>query len=117
MRNPCPSYRHVIFSTKHREPIIDAWRELFSVLGGAANALGCQSILVGEVIMSISSFSCGGPSRFGCCRENQIELLPLGEPDGGLGTHFHWQAGSAAAANRYSTACVHRERASQGTSR
>src|SRR5688500_6696664 len=45
-------YLHVIFSTKHREPVIaNDWREeLFHVLGGAANNLGCQSLLVGGVV-------------------------------------------------------------------
>ena len=44
-------YLHAIFSTKNREPILaDAWRdELFSVLGGATNNLGCQSLIVGGV--------------------------------------------------------------------
>ena len=44
-------YLHVIFSTKNREPFLaDDWRdELFRVLGGAANHLGCQSIIVGGV--------------------------------------------------------------------
>jgi REP element-mobilizing transposase RayT len=44
-------YLHVVFSTKHREPIMaDEWREeLFHVLGGTANNLGCQSLIVGGV--------------------------------------------------------------------
>jgi len=44
-------YLHVIFSTKNREPILaDPWRdELFHVLGGTANNLGCQSLAVGGV--------------------------------------------------------------------
>ncbi len=39
-------YIHAIFSTKNREPVLaDAGRdELFHVLGGAANNLGCQSL-------------------------------------------------------------------------
>lgn len=42
-------YIHAIFSTKHRQPLVaDAWREeLFQVLGGIANNLGCQSVIVG----------------------------------------------------------------------
>jgi putative transposase len=38
-----------IFSTKSREPLLhDDWRdELFRVLGGTANNLGCQSLIVG----------------------------------------------------------------------
>lgn len=44
-------YVHAIFSTKHRVPIIaDDWRdELFAVIGGAVNNVGCQSRLVGGV--------------------------------------------------------------------
>ena len=45
-------YIHAIFSTKYREPrLADEWREeLFHVLGGAANNLGCQSLIVGGVM-------------------------------------------------------------------
>src|SRR5947209_8289872 len=44
-------YLHVVFSTKAREPILaDDWRdELFHVLGGTVNNLGCQSLIVGGV--------------------------------------------------------------------
>ena len=44
-------YLHVIFSTKHREPLLlDDWRdELFRVMGGTANNLGCQSLIVGGI--------------------------------------------------------------------
>lgn len=44
-------YVHVAFSTKHREPCMDElWRdELFHILGGTANNLGCQSMIVGGV--------------------------------------------------------------------
>jgi REP element-mobilizing transposase RayT len=44
-------YIHAIFSTKNREPMLaDDWRdELFHVLGGTANNLGCQSLIVGGV--------------------------------------------------------------------
>ncbi len=42
-------YLHVVFSTKDREPLLlDEWRdELFRVMGGTANDLGCQSLIVG----------------------------------------------------------------------
>ena len=44
-------YLHVIFSSKNREPLLnDEWRdELFRVIGGATNNLGCQSLVVGGV--------------------------------------------------------------------
>ena len=42
---------HAVFSTKNREALIlDGWREeLFSVLGGVTNNLGCRSMIVGGV--------------------------------------------------------------------
>jgi REP element-mobilizing transposase RayT len=45
-------YLHVVFSTKNREPLLaDPWRaELFQVLGGTANDLDCQSLIVGGVV-------------------------------------------------------------------
>lgn len=44
-------YIHLIFSTKNRAPLLaDEWRnELFHVIGGAFNNLGCQSLGVGGV--------------------------------------------------------------------
>ncbi|MEO2088004.1 MAG: transposase [Gemmataceae bacterium] len=44
-------YIHAIFSTNNREPVrLDSWRdELFTVLGGIANNIGCQTMLVGGV--------------------------------------------------------------------
>ena len=45
------AYLHAVFSTKNRKPLLaDGWRdELFCVLGGATNHLGCQSLIVGGV--------------------------------------------------------------------
>jgi REP element-mobilizing transposase RayT len=44
-------YLHAVLSTKNREPVLaDGWRdELFAVLGGTANNLGCPSLTVGGV--------------------------------------------------------------------
>lgn len=44
-------YVHAIFSTKNRKPMLDGeWRDqLFSVLGGDANTLGCPVLIVGGV--------------------------------------------------------------------
>ena len=44
-------YLHAIFSTKNRLPLLaEEWRnELFRVLGGATNNLGCQILIVGGV--------------------------------------------------------------------
>jgi putative transposase len=45
-------YLHAIFSTKNRAPVLaDEWRdELFRVLGGTVNNLGCQSLIVGGIV-------------------------------------------------------------------
>ena len=42
-------YVHAVFSTKGRYPFLtDSWREeMFAVLGGAINNVGCRSLLVG----------------------------------------------------------------------
>ncbi len=44
-------YLHLVFSTKNREPVLsEVWRdELFCVVGGTANNLGCQSLIVGGI--------------------------------------------------------------------
>lgn len=44
-------YLHAVFSTKNREPALSpAWRhELFQIIGGLTNNLGCQSLIVGGV--------------------------------------------------------------------
>ncbi|MCU0705428.1 MAG: IS200/IS605 family transposase [Fimbriiglobus sp.] len=44
-------YVHAVFSTKNREPLLlEPWREdLFQVLGGIVNNIGCPSLLVGGV--------------------------------------------------------------------
>jgi REP element-mobilizing transposase RayT len=44
-------YIHATFSTKNRDPIIaDAWRdEMFKVIGGSINDMGCQALAVGGV--------------------------------------------------------------------
>ncbi|WP_459557288.1 IS200/IS605 family transposase [Lacunimicrobium album] len=44
-------YIHLIFSTKNREPLLhDVWRdEAFKILGGIANNIGCQSLIVGGI--------------------------------------------------------------------
>jgi REP element-mobilizing transposase RayT len=92
-------YLHAVFSTKNREPLLDTnWREeLFSVLGGAANNLGCQSMVVGGVAdhahmlfqlgrtISISD-AIGKIKSTSSLWINQTR---------GLSTPFHWQSGYA----------------------
>ena len=43
------NYIHIVFSTKHRQPLIDQpiENELFSYLGGICKNLECQPIIVG----------------------------------------------------------------------
>jgi REP element-mobilizing transposase RayT len=93
-------YVHLTFSTKNREPLLaEAWRdELFKVLGGAANNLGCQSLIVGGVedhvhmlyqlgrTISLAD-SIGKIKSTSSSWINQTRGLP--DP-------FHWQAGYAA---------------------
>src|SRR3954469_11191069 len=93
-------YIHAIFSTKNREPVLaDAWRdELFHVLGGAANNLGCQSLIVGGVadhvhmLFSLSrtitlADAAGRIKSASSAWVNEKKNPP---------THFHWQGGYAA---------------------
>jgi REP element-mobilizing transposase RayT len=93
-------YVHAIFSTKNREPVLaDDWRdELFCVLGGAANNLGCQSLIVGGVADHVHMlFQLGRTitiaDAFGKIKStsslwiNQKRNLP---------SKFHWQGGYAA---------------------
>jgi putative transposase len=93
-------YIHAVFSTKNRDPILaDAWREeLFTVLGGTANNLGCSSIIVGGVADHVHmlyslgrtvslSDSIGKMKSTSSLWVNQTR---------GLTSPFHWQGGYAA---------------------
>ena len=93
-------YLHVVFSTENREPVLaEPWRdELFNVLGGAANNLECQSLIVGGTAdhihvlyqlgrtISISD-SVGKIKSTSSLWVNQTR---------GLAMPFHWQSGYAA---------------------
>ena len=93
-------YVHLVFLTKNRQPkLADEWRdELFDVLGGTANKLGCQSLIVGGVsdhihmlfqlgrTISISE-AAGKIKSTTSLWVNQTRSLT--EP-------FHWQSGYAA---------------------
>ncbi len=93
-------YLHVVFSTKSRAPLLaDQWRdELFRVVGGTANNLGCQSLIVGGVAdhvhmlfqlgrMITIADAVGKIKSTSSAWINQTRSLP-GE--------FQWQAGYAA---------------------
>jgi putative transposase len=93
-------YLHVIFSTKHREPILaDEWRdELFQVLGGTANNLGCQSLIVGGVADHVHTLFCLGRTI------TIVEAVGKIKSTSSLWVNqtcsfsspFHWQAGYGA---------------------
>jgi putative transposase len=93
-------YLHVIFSTKDRAPVLaDDWRdELFQVMGGTANNLGCQSLIVGGVADHVHMLfqlgrtitiadAVGKIKSTSSSWVNQTRALP---------TEFHWQGGYAA---------------------
>ena len=93
-------YIHAVFSTKNREPILaDEWREeLFNVLGGAANNLGCQSMTVGGVADHIHMLFQLGRSIAIADAVSKIKStssLWVGQTRG-FPTAFHWQGGYAA---------------------
>jgi REP element-mobilizing transposase RayT len=93
-------YIHAIFSTKHREPLLtEGWRdELFSVVGGAANNLDRQSLIVGGVADHVHIlFQLGRKiavsdaiSKIKSTSSLWVRQAPAGREE------FHWQAGYAA---------------------
>ena len=93
-------YIHAIFSTKNREPILaDDWRdELFKVLGGAANNLGCQSMIVGGVADHVHMlFQLGRTISIAEAMSKIKSTTSLWvNQTRGLPAAFHWQAGYAA---------------------
>ena len=93
-------YIHAIFSTKGREPILaDDWREeLFHVLGGIANNLGCQSLIVGGVVDHIHILFQLGRTINLADAMSKIKSTSSAwvNQTRGLSTTFHWQGGYAA---------------------
>ena len=92
-------YIHVIFSTKNREPLLaEEWRdELFRILGGAANNLGCQSLIVGGVADHVHLlFQLGRTISIADAvgKIKSTSSLWIGQTPGLSG--FNWQAGYAA---------------------
>ena len=93
-------YLHVVFSTKNREPLLaEAWREeLFCVLGGAANDLGCQSLIVGGMADHVHLlFQLGRTITIADAvgKIKSTSSLWIGQKHLGV-ERFHWQAGYAA---------------------
>jgi REP element-mobilizing transposase RayT len=93
-------YLHAVFSTKHRAPILaGAWQdELFHVLGGAANNLGCQSLVVGGVADHIHLLFQLGRTITIADAVGKIKSTSSSwiNQTRGLPSEFHWQAGYAA---------------------
>lgn len=93
-------YVHVIFSTKNREPILASkWQEeLFRVLGGAANNLGCQSLIVGGVADHVHMLFQLGRTISIADAVGKIKSTSSAwiNQTHGLAMPFHWQAGYAA---------------------
>ena len=93
-------YLHVVFSTKNREPhLADDWRdELFRVLGGAANNLGCQSLIVGGVADHVHLLLTLGRTISIADAVGKIKSTSSlwVNQTRGLPALFHWQAGYAA---------------------
>ena len=92
-------YLHVVFSTKNREPVLaDDWREeLFRVLGGTANNLGCQSLIVGGMPDHVHLLLQLGRTMTIADAIGKIKStssLWVNQRPGGVGP-FHWQAGYA----------------------
>jgi REP element-mobilizing transposase RayT len=93
-------YIHTIFSTKNREAVlVDEWRdELFHVLGGTANNLGCQSLIVGGVADHIHMLFQLGRTITIADAVGKIKSTTSSwvNQTRGLVTPFHWQGGYAA---------------------
>ncbi len=94
------NYVHLVFSTKHRQPLIQqpVETELHSYLGGTCNHLDCQSIKVGGYVDHIHIL---------CLLSKKIALMKLMEEikshsskwiktKGAAYQNFYWQDGYGA---------------------
>lgn len=93
-------YIHAIFSTKNRAALLaDDWRdELFSVVGGATNNLGCQSLIVGGVadhVHLLFQLSRTITVADALSKIKSTSSLWINQSRG-LPAPFHWQAGYGA---------------------
>ena len=92
-------YLHAIFSTENREPVLaDEWRnELFEVLGGTANNLGCQSLIVGGVADHVHMLFQLGRTIAIADAIGKIKSTSSAwvNQTRGLSAPFHWQGGYA----------------------
>ena len=94
------NYLHIVFSTKHRQPLINQpiEAELYSYLGGICNKLGCQVVKVGGYTNHVHIL---------CLLSKKIALVKLMEElkshsskwiktKGEEYTNFYWQDGYGA---------------------
>jgi REP element-mobilizing transposase RayT len=92
-------YLHVVFSTKNRAPLLaDEWRdESFRVLGGAANNLGCPSLIVGGVTDHVHMLFHLGRTITIADAVGRIKSASSAwiNQTRGLSLECHWQAGYA----------------------
>ena len=92
-------YLHAIFSTENREPVLaDEWRnELFEVLGGTANNLGCQSLIVGVVADHVHMLFQLGRTIAIADAIGKIKSTSSAwvNQTRGMSAPFHWQGGYA----------------------
>jgi len=93
-------YIHAVFSTKNRQPILaDPWREeLFQVLGGIANNLGCQSMIVGGMpdhvhVLFVLGRTLALADALRTIKSNSSAWVNESRK---VATPFHWQDGYAA---------------------
>ncbi|SFH72995.1 transposase [Planctomicrobium piriforme] len=91
---------HAVFSTKKREPLLaDDWlEEAFTVLAGATNNLGCQSLIAGGVADHVHIlFQLGRTvSIADALKTIKSTSSAWVNQTRGLPAAFHWQAGDAA---------------------
>jgi REP element-mobilizing transposase RayT len=93
-------YVHLVFSTRNREPrLATPWQEeLFQVLGGCANNVGCQSLTVGGTedhvhMLFVLGRTISVSDAVGRVKSNSSSWV--NENRASLPA-FHWQSGYAA---------------------
>jgi len=93
-------YVHAVYSTKNRQPwLAKTWRdELFQVLGGTANNLGCQSLIVGGVEDHVHMLFQLGRTITIADAIGKIKSTSSAwvKQTRAVSTAFHWQSGYAA---------------------
>lgn len=91
-------YVHAIFSTKNREPLLaDEWREeMFQVLGGEANNVGCQALIAGGMPDHVHLLFQLGRTISIASAIGTIKSASSAWANQNHTKEFHWQAGYGA---------------------